>query len=212
MKDLTSGFRLVLLGTAILTLLPRIAGAHCDTLDGPVVAAARVALEKGDPTSVLRWVKQEHETEIRSAFARTLAVRGKGPEAKELADMYFFETLVRVHRAGEGAPYTGLKTAGTDLGPAVEGADKSLDSGSVDELVKLVTGDVEAGIRERFTRAAAARKHADESVEAGREYVEAYVEYVHYAERVHAAAAGAHFTVSRKPQHQSTTRTEGRPT
>jgi hypothetical protein len=190
MKDLTSGFRLVLLGTAILTLLPRIAGAHCDTLDGPVVAAARVALEKGDPTPVLRWVKQEHESEIRSAFALARAVRGKGPEAQELADMFFFETLVRVHRAGEGAPYTGLKPAGTDLGPAVEGADKSLDSGSVDELVKLVTGDVEAGIRERFTRAAAARKHADESVEAGREYVEAYVEYVHYAERVHAAAVG----------------------
>jgi hypothetical protein len=42
-------------------------------------------------------------------FTKTLAVRKQSKEAKELADMYFFETLVRIHCAGEGAPYTGLK-------------------------------------------------------------------------------------------------------
>lgn len=190
MRNGTLGYRLVLLAALVLVGLPRVAAAHCDTLEGPVVAAARVAVEKGDITPVLKWVKLEHEPEIRSAFARTLAVRGESPEAKELADMYFFETLVRVHRAGEGAPYAGLKPAGTDLGPVVAGADAALASGSVEGLVRLVTGDVAAGIRERFARTAAARKHSDESVEAGRRYVEAYVEYVHYVERVHAAAAG----------------------
>jgi hypothetical protein len=34
------------------------------------------------------------------------------------------------------------------------------------------------------------RKHADESVEAGREYVEAYVQYVHYVERLQVDASG----------------------
>jgi hypothetical protein len=191
MKDGAWGFRLVVLGAVVLALLPRAAGAHCDTLGGPVVAAARVALEKGDVTPVLKWVKKEYEPEIRSAFERTMAVRGKGPQAKELADMYLFETLVRLHRAGEGAPYTGLKPAGTDLGPAVEGADRALDSGSVEDLVKLVTGDVAAGIRQRFARASEGRKRMDASVEAGREYVEAYVDYVHYVERIHGDAIGA---------------------
>jgi hypothetical protein len=36
-------------------LVPRIAGAHCDTLDGPVVMTAKAALEKGDVTPVLKW-------------------------------------------------------------------------------------------------------------------------------------------------------------
>jgi hypothetical protein len=164
--------------------------AHCDTLDGPVVAAARVALERSDVTPVLKWVKKENEPEIRAAFARTLTVRGRGPEAKELADTYLFETLIRLHRAGEGAPYTGLKPAGTGLEPAVAGADAALDGGSVQGLVKLVAGDVAEGIRQRFARASEARKHMDTSVEAGREYVDAYVEYVHYVERLHAAASG----------------------
>jgi hypothetical protein len=193
MKGRAFGFRLGLLAAFALVLLPRIAGAHCDTLDGPVVATARVALEKGDVTPVLKWVKPEHEPEIRAAFARTLAVRSKGREARGLADTYFFETLVRLHRAGEGAPYTGLKPARADLEPAVAGADRALEGGSVEGLVRLVTTDVAAGIRERFARAATAREHADESVEAGREYVEAYVEYVHYVERIDSdAASGAH--------------------
>ncbi|MDP2898566.1 MAG: DUF6448 family protein [bacterium] len=165
--------------------LPRRASSHCDTLDGPVVAAAKAALEKGDVTPVLKWVKKSAEAEIRAAFGKTLAVRTKGPEARELADMYFFETLVRIHRAGEGAPYTGLKPAGSELSPAVVEADKALEKGEANHLVHLVAGAVSKGIQERFAHAAETKRHAEESVEAGREFVAAYVEFVHYAERLY---------------------------
>ena len=173
---------------SLFWLLPRMVGAHCDTLDGPVVMTAKSALEKGDVTPVLKWIKPEHEGEIRSSFKKTMDVRSKGPEAKEFADMYFFETLVRLHRAGEGAPYDGIKPAGTDLGPAVSGADKALENGSVDNLVKLVTEEVAKGIRERFAHTVEKKKDADKSVEAGREYVDAYVTYVHYVEGLYNTA------------------------
>lgn len=169
--------------------LPNISGAHCDTLEGPVVKAAKVALEKGDVTPVLKWVKKENEKEIREIFKKTLAVRTKGPEAKELADMYFFETLVRIHRAGEGAPYTGLKPEEA-IEPVIAEADKALESGSVDNLIKILTNDMSKGIRERFARAQETKKHADENVEAGREFVEAYVEFTHFVERLHSDATG----------------------
>lgn len=169
--------------------LPNISGAHCDTLEGPVVKAAKVALEKGDVTPVLKWVKKENEKEIREIFKKTLAVRTKGPEAKELADMYFFETLVRIHRAGEGAPYTGLKPEEA-IEPVIAEADKALESGSVDNLIKILTNDMSKGIRERFARAQKTKKHADENVEAGREFVEAYVEFTHFVERLHSDATG----------------------
>lgn len=168
--------------------IPGIAGAHCDTLDGPVVATARMALEKGDVTPVLKWVKKENETEIKELFQKTLSVRKQGKEAKELADMYFFETLVRIHRAGEGAPYTGLKP-GEAVEPSVAAADKALESGSADKLVKLITDAVEKGIRDRFAHAFETKKHADDSVDAGRKFVGAYVEFTHYVERLHMDAA-----------------------
>jgi hypothetical protein len=58
--------------------------------------------------------------------------------------MYFFETLVRIHRAGEGAPYTGLKLVGRDLGPAIPAGDKALDTGNVELVVKLLSENMES--------------------------------------------------------------------
>ena len=163
--------------------------AHCDTLDGPVVAEARQALTKGDVTPLLKWVSGDDEKMIRRAFQKTLEVRKLGDQAREMADMYFFETLVRIHRAGEGAPYTGLKP-GSAVDPAVALADKALDSGSVDKLVKVLSGAMAKGIREHFQRAIEAKKNADKSVAAGREFVEAYVMFTHYAEGLHGIIKG----------------------
>ena len=112
--------------------------AHCDALDGPVITLARQSLEKGDVKIILPWVAADKEGEIRKAFDLTMAVRGKGEKEKELADMYFFETLVRVHREGEGAAYTGLKPSGLDLGPAIPAADQALESGNPGPLLKLM--------------------------------------------------------------------------
>jgi hypothetical protein len=175
--------------------------AHCDGLDGPVVNLARQALAKGDVKIILPWVAAEKEAEIRKAFDLTMAVRGKGEKERELADMYFFETLVRVHRAGEGAPYTGLKPAGLDLGPAIPEADKALETGNPQELVKLINGKVHDGVHKYFVAAREKKLHAGESVEAGRAYVEAYVPYLHFVERLyenattpiaHGAGEGTH--------------------
>ena len=94
----------ILGGVALMTALGMVApslNAHCDTMNGPVVASARQALESGDLTPVLKWIPQTSEAEARAAFARTLQVRAASPAARELADFYFFETLVRLHRTGE---------------------------------------------------------------------------------------------------------------
>lgn len=187
-----------------ILLAPQLALAHCDTLDGPVVADARLALAKEDVTQVLKWLQTEDEQEVRDVFAKTLAVRKLDPKAQELADTYFFETLVRVHRAGEGAPYTGLKAAGS-VEPVVAKADRALEQGSVDELAKAIAAHTETGIRERFKHALETSRHAQDSVKAGREYVEAYVTYVHYvegiAQAVHASAHHGEKSAPEKHQH-----------
>ncbi|MDD4305680.1 MAG: DUF6448 family protein [Methanosarcina sp.] len=162
--------------------------AHCDTMDGPVVKAAQEALETGNVNLVLIWVQEKDETQIKEAFNNTIAVRKLSPEAKELADMYFFETLLRVHRAGEGAPYTGLKPAGLDLGPAIPAADEALKTGSPEKLVKLLTDATENGTREEFSKVMEKRNFNANNVSAGREYIEAYVPFIHYVERVYEAA------------------------
>ncbi len=169
--------------TISVALLPTAARAHCDTLSGPVIADARVALDKGDVTPVLKWVQGKDEPEIRAAFQKTLAVRSKGEDAREIGDRFFFETLVRVHRAGEGAPFTGLKQDAPE--PILLLADKALATGSGEELTKEITAHISAELHDRFVAAAEARRQGGDSVRAGREYVARYVELMHYLERLH---------------------------
>jgi len=153
-----------------------------------VVTDAKEALEKGDVNLVLVWVNEDDEAEVRKAFEDTLEVRKLGAEAKELADRYFLETLVRVHRSSEGEPFTGLKPAGRDLGPAIPAADRALESGNVDPLEEIIVEAVRHGLRERFDRALAAKEYPANEVKEGREFVEAYVSFVHYAEGLYEAA------------------------
>jgi hypothetical protein len=190
MKNKSMLARMFLLGIIATSLTLGIYGfaaAHCDTLDGPVIQDARKALDAKDVTPILKWVKQKDEKTVRAAFAKALSAKDK--KNAEIAEMHFFATLVKIHRAGEGAPFNGLKPAG-EVEPAIAEADKALASGSSDALVKMVTDDVADGIRKRYKHAAATYKHKDESVEQGREFVEAYVEYTHYVERLHLNATG----------------------
>jgi hypothetical protein len=163
------------------------AAAHCDTLDGPVVGAARKALEGGDVNLVLVWVGQKDEPEIRRHFEKTRAVRKMGAAAKELADLYFFETLVRIHRAGEGAAYTGLKPAG-HVEPPIAAADRSISSGRLQEVAKLISGRTEEGLHRVFEGVMKRKSYSAGDVAAGRAFVSAYIEYTHYVERLYDAA------------------------
>ena len=171
----------------LMFFAPGYAIAHCDSLDGPVVKAAQQALETGNLSPVLIWVQADDEAAIRAAFEQTVVVRALSPQGRALADRYFFETVVRVHRAGEGAPYTGLKPAGRDLGPAIPAADRALDEGSLSPLITLLTTGVEAGLRRRFEEVIRAKHFQPGDVLAGREYVRTYVEFIHYLERLYEA-------------------------
>jgi hypothetical protein len=184
--------RLLTVALAVLltgALVPSRAAAHCDALDGPVVRDARAALDSGRLDAALKWVGSDKEGELREAFSQVLAVRGSGGPARALADRFFLETLVRLHREGEGAPFTGLKPAGR-IDPGIAAADAALASGALEPLLRRITAEAEHGVRERFARARAAQAHAQETVELGREAVAAYVDYVHHVEGLLTAAGG----------------------
>lgn len=165
---------------------PGTALAHCDTLDGPVVAAARKALDSNNVNLVLLWVQRKDEADIKKHFQKTVAVRKAGGQAKELADMYFFETLVRIHRAGEGAGYTGLKSGPVEA--PIAAADRSIETGKLEEVAKLIFQRTEEGLHKHYDDMMKKRRYNPNDVAAGRAFASAYVEYTHYVERLYNAA------------------------
>lgn len=165
-----------------LLLRPRTASAHCDTMEGPTVKDGELALRTGNLNHALKWVSDEDADELGRVFTQAQAVRTQGEDVRFVADAWFLENLVRIHRAGEGAPYTGIKPAGAPVDPRVRAADAAIDAGSVAPLVGVVPDDVLPELEQRL---AAALEHKDfdvDDVEAGRAYLEAYVRFFKLAE------------------------------
>ena len=172
-----------------MMLFPLFAFAHCDTLGGPVVADAKQAIALHDVMPVLKWLKQSDEAEVRRVFEQTMSVRQFSPAAQELADRFFFETVVRLHRAGEGAPYTGLRDERPE--PVIRLTDDSLSTGSAEALLQALNSDLKSELTKRFAAARAAKSESALSVEGGRHYVAAYIELTHFVERVHGAVVAS---------------------
>ncbi|MEM2102301.1 MAG: DUF6448 family protein [Candidatus Bathyarchaeia archaeon] len=163
---------------------------HCDTMDGPVVTAARKALEKGNVNLILPWVPKKAEAELKKAFEKALRARKRGKEAAEVADYWFFETAVRLHREGEGAPYTGLKPAGLDWGPVVPKAERAIKKGDPSAVINLINRAVEKELQKRFKHVMAKKKYEVNDVTAAREYVQANLGFVLYAHHLYANITG----------------------
>lgn len=181
---------LLVLGVAALAaasvvlalMVPQPARAHCDTMDGPTVADGRRALESGNVNHALKWIGEPHEAELTKAFGLARRVRDLGDDARELADQYFLETLVRLHRAGEGAPYDGIKPAGTPIDAAVVAADRCVATGSMEPLEGMFSEAELQELRERFDRVLATKDFDVDDVAAGRAFIGAYVHFFHFAE------------------------------
>lgn len=170
--------------------VPAPAEAHCDSRNGPVVAAARKALDTGNVNVILPYVKPEAEAELTAVFKQTLTVRKLGGQAKDVADVYFFETAVRLHRVGEGAPYTGLTDEPTD--PAITAADQALATGSLKQVNAMLSRTISQGLAEQYHAVVAARQRAakEKTVAAERERVEAELAFEKYVFALSEAAQG----------------------
>ena len=170
---------------------------HCDSMDGPVVTAARRALDQGEVAIVLPYVPTQAEPEVMAAFEQVLPLDQTGGAAGTLADRWFFETVVRLHRAGEGAPYTGLRPAGQDEGPVIPVAERALRTGSAVELIHVLTEVVADQTKTRLDQAMARKQYRHESVASAREFVEAMLGLQVWAHKLYlAATSGPHHVAS----------------
>jgi len=181
----TRGLRFGLVPLFILSMLilsTNVTFAHCDTMDGPLIADARKAMGQNNVNYVLKWVSAANESEIRDAFNLVMKVKGLSPEAKELSEKYFFDTLVRIHRAGEGELFTGVKPSGTPIDDKVLAADKSIEIGNLSPLKNMVSKDILQELTKRFKKVMSLKNFDVNNVAAGREYIEAYVQFFKFAE------------------------------
>jgi hypothetical protein len=171
------------------------AQAHCDAVDGPVAKAVQKALEDGNVNPVLAYAPATAEVEIKTAFEKSRNVRGLGVDARALADQAFMETVIRLHRAGEGAAYTGLKPAGGDYGPVIPAAEHAVVSGDLAKLKSVLVEEIDHALSERLAHVRELQKgpldpKTAAEVPQARERVSAELGFITFAEALRQAVHG----------------------
>lgn len=159
---------------------------HCDSKDGPVVKAALRALAEGDVTIILPYVPEAAEGEVGMAFDKVMDARAAGAAAAEVADEWFCETVVRLHRAGEGAAFTGLKPAGLGHGPVVPLAERAIETGDASEVLAILTSALKDEVQRKFDQVMRLQAQRDGPVAEAREYVEAMLGFIVWSHKTHA--------------------------
>lgn len=179
-----SGFSILGVIVLFLTLTGYIF-PHCDAVEGPVVKAAQKAISTGNINHVLIWVRAEDENELKDLFKRVQSVSKLNKEAATLAQDYFYETVVRIHRMGEGVGYTGIKPAGYEPEPGILAADEALEHKSVETILHHTGEKHHAHVKELFGDVVSKSSFAVDDLKAGREYVAKYVTFIHYIESLY---------------------------
>jgi hypothetical protein len=163
------------------------ARAHCDSVDGPVAKGIQKALETGNINLVLPYAPATAEAELKATFAEARNVRALGNDARKLADRSFMETAIRLHRAGEGAGFTGLKPVGIDYGPMIAAAERSLESGDLQPVKSALLEEIDHVLGERLAHIRELRKVSSEptnyaEVAAARDRISAELGFITFAE------------------------------
>jgi hypothetical protein len=183
LKGLKTNF-VVVMSSCLFIFSSLAVSAHCDSYDGPVIKDAVKALESNNVNLVLKWITAEQEKQIISLFNKTHALRSHDKEVYEIVEKHFFETLVRLHREAEGAPYTGLKPAGSTK-QIIQMTDHALQEEDIEGFIIKFDNSLSKVVREKYQKAAELYKVKDNSTEQGRAFVAAYVDYTHTIEAIH---------------------------
>jgi len=130
-------------------------------------------------------VRPEDEKKLTLMFDNVNKVRALSQEAKELADQYFFETVVRIHRMGEGVGYTGLKPADYKPEEGIEAADIAVEKNSLSNVLTRLDEKHHAKVKTMFADLQSKKNYELNDLAAGREYVESYVHFIHYVEELY---------------------------
>lgn len=175
---------MVVFSSILLLFVSQTAFAHCDSYDGPVIKDATKALETNNVNLVLKWITDEQEKEITPLFNKTFNLKSGDKDIYEIVEKHFFETLVRLHRETEGAPYTGLKPAESTK-QIIQMTDIALHEEDIEGFIIKLDNHLNKVVQEKYQKVAELDKVKNNSVSEGRAFVAAYVDYTHTIAAIH---------------------------
>lgn len=161
-----------------------------DMTNGPVMGAAKMALDKGNVNYVLIWVPEESENKLKNLFEKTFCESRAGKDMEDIAINWYFETVKRLHRAGERRLYTCMNPDGSDERSVVPKVKRAIETGEADEIIGFIPKTKEHDFRHRLHHLIEKKNYDVNNVAAGREYVAEFIDFIIYLHHFCTSSSG----------------------
>jgi hypothetical protein len=156
-----------------------------DITNGSVMDAAKMALDTGNVNYVLIWVPEASENKLKNLFAKTVCERRDRKDVQDIAFDWYFETVNRLHRAGEGTLYTCMNLAGLDERSVVPKVKRVIETGEAEEIIGFIPKTQEHDFRHRFRHVMEKKNYDVNNVVDGRAYVAAFTDFIVYLHHIY---------------------------
>ena len=161
-----------------------------DPHNGPVMRAAKMALETGNANYVLIWVSEKSENTLKNLLEKTYCERSSRKNLQNRAIDWYFETVNRFHLANKGALYTCLKPGGLDENPIVPKVERAIETGNFEKIIGVIPNTHAADVREHFHHVMDKRNYDLNNIAAGRAYVSAFFDFIGYVHNLSSVIPG----------------------
>lgn len=146
--------------------------------NGPVMRAAKMALETGNVDYILIWVPEESANTLKNLLEKTCCERTTRRKARNHSVEWYMQTINRLHSEYFRPHDLNISTKTAEERRTILQVEKACETGNFDEIatVMQVTSDEE--IRRRFNEVLDKSDYDVDNIAAGRAYVSAFTDFI----------------------------------
>jgi hypothetical protein len=146
--------------------------------NGPVMRAAKMALETGNADHILIWVPEESENTLKNLLEKTCCERTTQRKARNHSIEWYLQTINRLHSEYYRPHDLNISTKTPEERKTILLVERACETGNFDEIatVMQITSDEE--IRQRFNDVLNKSNYDMDNIAAGRAYVSAFTDFI----------------------------------
>jgi hypothetical protein len=146
--------------------------------DGPVISAAKRALETGNAHYILIWIPEESENTVKNLLEKAYCERYTQKNAYNHIVDWYFETINHLHSVHYGPYNLTISTKAPEEKTIIFLVERTCESGNFEEITTVIQDTPSGEMRQRFNDVMKKRNYGVENIAAGRVYVSAFTDFI----------------------------------
>jgi hypothetical protein len=158
--------------------------------NGPVIRAAKMAMETGNASYILIWLPKEAENTLKNLLERTYCENRTRKNTQNHSIDWYFKSVNRLHSRYGWPDYPGMKFKETDEETIALMVERAFESGNFEEINSIIPLNHSGDARERFHKVMMKRNYSVDDIAAGRVYVSAFIAFIVYLHNLSSGSPG----------------------